>query len=41
MPKPEPNLVDLALRIEKAARELHRWNAAVARTVEQEARAEQ
>ena len=38
MPKPEPNLVDLALRMAAAIRELHRWNAAVARMVEQEAR---
>ena len=38
MTKPSPNLIFLALRMAAAIRELHRWNAAVARTVEQEAR---
>jgi len=35
MPKPEPNLVDLALRLAAAIRELHRWHAEAARMVEQ------
>ena len=35
MTKPSPNLIFLALRMAAAIRELHRWNAAVARMVEQ------
>ena len=35
MTKPSPNLIFLALRMAAAIRELHRWNAAVARAVEQ------